>query len=114
MKTIRTSDGKWLQIDPKTDPWIFKTPRSAIRASLDYRQGENLYIRKLPDGTQHYYLISWTDWQRESKEAYKTLSEEEAKKFILEKTQSAGKIGLDPDILDKIEKFFPGLLKRRR
>ena len=94
MRTIRTTDGKWLQIDPKTDPWIFKTPHSSVRASLDYRQGEDLYLRTLPDGTQYYYVISWTDWQRESKEAYR--------------------IGLDPDILDRIEKYFPGLLKKRR
>ena len=114
MKTIRTKDGKWLQIDPKTDPWILKTPHSSVRASLDYRKGEDLYLRTLPDGTQYYYLISWTDWQRESKEAYRTLSEEEAKDFLIKKAQSAGKIGLDPDILDRIEKYFPGLLKKRR
>ncbi len=114
MKTIRTTDGKWLQIDPKTDPWILKTPHSSVRASLDYRKGEDLYLRTLPDGTQYYYLISWTDWQRESKEAYRTLSEDEAKDFLIKKAQSAGKIGLDPDISDRIEKFFPGLLKRRR
>ncbi|ABD40949.1 hypothetical protein Mhun_1202 [Methanospirillum hungatei JF-1] len=114
MRTIRTTDGKWLQIDPKTDPWIFKTPHSSVRASLDYRQGEDLYLRTLPDGIHYYYVISWTDWQRESKEAYRTLSEEEAKDFLIKKAQSAGKIGLDPDILDRIEKYFPGLLKKRR
>lgn len=114
MKTIRTTDGKWLQIDPKTDPWILKTPHSSVRASLDYRKGEDLYLRALPDGTQYYYLISWTDWQRESKEAYRTLSEDEAKDFLIKKAQSAGKIGLDPDISDRIDKYFPGLLKRRR
>ncbi len=91
-----------------------KTPHSSVRASLDYRKGEDLYLRTLPDGTQYYYLISWTDWQRESKEAYRTLSEDEAKDFLIKKAQSAGKIGLDPDISDRIEKFFPGLLKRRR
>lgn len=114
MKTILTTDGKWLQVDPKTDPWIFKTPHSTVRTSLDYRQGEDLHLRTLPDGTRYYYLITWTDWQRESKEAFRTLSEEEAKDFLIHKAQSAGKIGLDPDITDRIEKYFPGLLKQRR
>ena len=114
MKTIRTKDGKWLQIDPQTDPWIYKTPHSSVRASLDYRKGEDLYIRKLPDGLVYYYMVTWTDWQRESKEAFHTLSAEEAKEFLLQKAQSAGKIGLDPDIIDRIERFFPNLLQRKR
>ena len=82
MKTIRTTDGKWLSIDPNTDPWIFKTPHSNVRASLDYRKGDDLYLRTLPDGTHCYYMISWTDWQREYKESFRTLSEEEAKDFL--------------------------------
>ncbi len=114
MKTIRTHDGKILQIDPNTDPWIFKTPHSTMRTSVDYKQGEDLHVRTLPDGNVYYYLISWTDWQRESKESYQTLSEEEVKEFLLKKAHLAGKIGLDPDIIDRIERYFPGLLKRRR
>lgn len=111
MKTIRTSDGKWLNIEPKTDPWIFKTPHSTVRAGLDYRQGEDLHIRDIADGKRYYYLISWVDWQRESKESFRTLSEDEVKNFIREKVKAAGKIGLDPDISDRIEKYLPGLLK---
>ena len=114
MKTIRTHDGKWLPIDPKNDIWIFKTPHSTVRASLDYRQGEDLYVRMAPDGARYYYLISWTDWQRETKEAFRTLPEDEVRVFLLKKAQDAGKIGLDPDLSDRIDIHFPGLLKKRR
>ena len=114
MKTIRTSDGTWLDIDPKTDTWLFKSPHSTVRAGLDYRQGEDLHIRKTPDGKVFYYVISWVDWSRESKESFRTVSEEEAKEFLKGKAKEAGRIGLDPDIADRIDKFFPGLLRGKR
>lgn len=113
-KIILTPEKKMLEVDPGTDPCIIRMPRPASRTGTDYAQGEDLYRRTTPDGDHHYYIISWTLCQRDFRESYRTVQSKEAEQFILDQVKKAGKIGLDPDVVDQIEKFFPGLLSRRR
>lgn len=113
-KLIRMPDGKILEVNPETDPCIIRMPRPATRTGTDYAQGEDLYVRTGTTGERYYYVITWTIWTRDLKESYRTLTEEQKDQFIMDQVKKAGKIGLDPDIVDRIEKFFPGLLKRKR
>lgn len=113
-RTILTKEGKWLEINPATDTWIIKIPRPTARVGSDYAQGEDLYLMDDTSGTRHYYVISWLSWSREFKESFHTLNEEQAHQFILDHKKKAGKIGLDPDVVDKIDKYFPNLLKTKR
>jgi len=113
-KIILTPEKKMLEVDPGTDPSIIKMPRPPSRTGTDYAQGEDLYLRTTPDGKRQYYAVSWTLCQRDLRESYRTLRIEEAEQFILDQVKKAGKIGLDPDVIDQIEKYFPGLLRRRR
>ncbi len=109
-RTIRTTDGKWLEINPDADIGLLKTPRPTTRVGADYAHGEDLYLKEGPGG-RHYYIISWVVTGRDLKESFHTLNEEEKDQYIREWVRKAGKIGLDPDDADRIEKFFPGLLK---
>lgn len=113
-KTIRTTTGEWLDINPETDTWIIKSPRPAARVGSDYAQGEDLYMMTDPGGKRNYYIISWVSWSRDFKESYRTLNEEQKDQFIRDRIQKAGKIGLDPDILDRIDKYFPNLRKSKK
>lgn len=113
-KTIRSADGSWLEIDPGADTAIIRRPRPENRNTSDYAQGEDLFMRVTPGGERKYYIISWTAWGRDYKEAYRTMTEEQKNQFILDQMKKAGKIGLDPDVTDKIESLFPGLLKQKR
>ena len=112
-KTIRTAEGKWLVINPEKDVWILKAPRPTTRVGADYAHGEDLYLKEDGSGARHYYVISWVALGRDIKESFHTLNEEQKDQFIKEWVRKAGKIGLDPDVSDRIEKFFPGLLKRK-
>lgn len=113
-KTIRTAEGKWLEINPETDIWIIKKPRPSSWNTPDYAQGEDLYMKNDASGARQYYVISWTAWSRDIKEAFRTLNEEQKDQFIRDYVKKAGKIGLDPDLSDRIEKYFPGLLKGKK
>ena len=113
-KTIRTTAGEWLDINPETDTWIIKSPRPSSRTGSDYAHGEDLYLMTDPAGVRRYYVISWVSWGRDFKESYRTLSEEQKDQFIKERRVKAGKIGMDPDVIDRIEKYFPGLLKAKK
>jgi hypothetical protein len=113
-KTIRTTTGDWLEINPDTDIWIIKKPRPTSKTGGDYAKGEDLYLINDAKGVRHYYVITWVSWSRDFKESYRTLSEEQKDLFIKERVLKAGKIGLDPDVKDRIEKYFPGLLKAQK
>ena len=108
-KTIRTTKGAWLEINPETDTWIIKTPRPTSRIGADYARGEDLFLLNDAKGVRHYYVISWVSQNRKIEESFRTLDEEQKDQFIRERIQKAGKIGLDPDILDRIDTYFPGL-----
>ena len=112
-KTIRTTEGKWLEINPEKDTILIQNPRPATRTGTDYAQGEDLYLMTDPQGVRHYYVISWVSMGRDFKESYRTLTEEQKDQFIKDRVKKAGKIGLDPDVVDRIEAEFPGLLKRK-
>jgi len=112
-KTIRTADGKWLEINPETDVNVIRQPRSVTRTGTDFAHGEDLYLMTDTHGVRHYYVISWVVEGRSTKESYRTLNEEQKDQFIREQVHKAGKIGLDPDVADHIEELFPGLLKKR-
>ena len=113
MITVRTPENSWVQIDPMTDTPLYRMTRNVVNVGADYAQGEDLYTHVKPEKTI-YYIISWVAWQRTSKESYRIVSIEEAKKFILDISRKAGKIGLDPDVSDRIEKHFPGLLTKKK
>lgn len=109
-KTIRTAEGSWLEINPDTDTWIIRHPRPATRTGTDYAQGEDLYLIDDKNGIRHYYVISWVSQARDNKESYRTLNEQQKDQFILSYEKKSGKIGIDPDIRERIENYFPGLL----
>jgi hypothetical protein len=111
-KIVRTRDGKSLVINPEADTCIIRMPRPATRTGTDYLQGEDLYMTTDATGDRHFYVISWTAWSRDNKESYRVITTEQKDQFIRDQVKKAGKIGLDPDVADRIEKFFPGLLKR--
>ncbi|PWR73236.1 hypothetical protein [Methanospirillum lacunae] len=112
-KTIRTADGKWLDINPDTDVNIIRQPRNVTRTGTDFAHGEDLYLTTDTHNVRHYYVISWVAEGRSTKESYRTLTEEQKDTFIRDHVHRAGKIGLDPDVADHIEKLFPGFLKRK-
>ncbi|PKL60905.1 MAG: hypothetical protein CVV33_00290 [Methanomicrobiales archaeon HGW-Methanomicrobiales-4] len=113
-KTIRTTTGDWLEINPETDTWIIRTSRPTTRIGADYAKGEDLYLMNDAKGIRHYYIVSWVSQNRDYKESFKTCNEEEKDQFIRDRVLKAGKIGLDADITDRIEKYFPGLLKAKK
>lgn len=112
-KTIRTAEGNWLEINPDTDICVIRQPRPATRTGTDFAQGEDLYLMTDSQGVRHYYVITWVSWGRDFKESYRTLNEDQKDQFIREHVRKAGKIGLDPDVADRIEELFPGLLRRK-
>ena len=112
-KTIRTADGRWLDINPDTDVNIIRQPRNVTRAGTDFAHGEDLHLTTDVHNVRHYYIISWVAEGRSIKESYRTLTEEQKDQFIRDHVRKAGKIGLDPDVADNIEKLFPGLLTRK-
>jgi len=112
-KTIRTADGKWLEINPDTDVKIILQARHVTRTGTDFAHGEDLYLTTDIHGVRHYYIVSWVAEGRSTKESYRTLNEDQKDQFIREHVRKAGKIGLDPDLIDHIEELFPGLLKHK-
>ncbi|MFH0966078.1 MAG: hypothetical protein V1862_00120 [Methanobacteriota archaeon] len=113
-KTIRTTTGEWLEINPETDTWLIKTTRPTSWNEADYAKGEDLYLMNDANGVRHYYIISWVAQNRHFIESYRTCDEEQKDQFIKDRVLKVGKIGLDPDIADRIEKYFPGLLKAKK
>lgn len=113
-KTIRTTTGDLLNINPDTDTWIIRTPRPTTRIGADYAKGEDLFLMDDAKGVRHYYVVSWVSQNRDFKESFRTLNEEQKDQFIRDRVQKAGRIGLDPDITDRIGKYFPGLLKEKK
>jgi hypothetical protein len=110
-KTILTTEGKRLEINPDTDTCLIRQPRPVTRTGTDYAHGEDLYLTDDRAGIRHYYVISWILQAGDYKESYRTLDEQEKDRFILAYRKKAGKIGLDPDVSDRLGKYFPGLLK---
>ncbi len=112
-KTIRVADGTWLDINPETDITIIRQPRPTTRTGTDYVKGDDLYMTTDRHGARRYYVISWVECNRDYKESFRTLTEEQKDQFIREYVKKAGRIGLDPDLAEHIETLFPGLLKRK-
>ena len=109
MKLIRSPDGRNLQVDPTVDFIVYKAPRPQTRIGSDYLTGEDLFVRKDAEG-DHYYSIKWFDWRHPDKGTYQVLTKIQAESFILKLRKKSGKIGLDPDLIERIKRIFPDLL----
>ena len=105
---LMTPEGKKVAINPKADVEIYDAPRNPPNTGTTYTSGTDLLAHKARSGKVYFYTYHWSMWEG-SQSGYELLTDEEAKKFLLEKAQGTGYNGLGNSGKERAEEYFPGI-----
>jgi hypothetical protein len=104
---LMTPEGKKVVVDLKGDATLYDAPHNPPNTGTRYTSGTDLMVHKARSGNNYFYTYSWSMWQG-SEDSYTLLTENEAREFILTRSQMAGHIanGVNESICLE---YFPNL-----
>ena len=108
MTILMTLNGKKVKINPPTDICLYESPVNPPNTGTSYTRGADLFAHRARSGTIYFYLYHWSMWQGEEG-SYQLITEENAKKFLLEVAQESGYAKITEEEWEKILEVFPSL-----
>lgn len=105
---LMTPEGKKVMINKKEDVALYESPVNPPNTGTRYTSGTDLYAHKARSGKLYFYEYHWSMWEG-TEESYNLLTEDEAKKFLLEVATMTGYACLSGSEKAMAEEYFPGL-----
>lgn len=102
---LMTPEGKKVKISKKDDVCLFDAPHNPPNTGTAYTAGTDLYAHKARSGNWYYYEYHWSMWQG-TEERHELITEEEAKRFILERATMSGHMALGASEKQKAEELW--------
>jgi hypothetical protein len=110
MKHVFKVEGGSVVLDSKQDETIYQAPQNPPNTGTAYTRGTDLKLHISRKGRKFFYLLHWSMWQGEE-DSIELISEQEAKDFLIQKTQSKGWEAPTEDELKRVQELFTDLLE---
>jgi len=105
-----TEDGKKIIADMETDVRLYKSPVNPPNTGTRYTRGTDLYAHTTKNGSNYFYIYSWSMWQGEESRV-SLISTDDAQAFIADRTSAQGPTLLNQDEIATALLFFPDLFE---
>lgn len=107
---LMTPNLKKVVVNLSADECLYESPRDLSPKGSPVSSNVDLYAHKAQSGTIYYYTCAWSMMEN-SKSEINLVSEEAAKKFLIERAGLAGYEYLIQKNSEKFEKYFPGIFE---
>jgi len=105
---LMTPEQKRVVVNLSADECLYESPHNLPATGPPFSSGTDLYAHMAQSGAIYYYTYAWS-MKKGSKSEFNLLSEEDAKKFLIERAGLAGYEHLISKKDEKFEKYFPGI-----
>ena len=103
---LMTPEQKKVVVNLSADECLYKSPRNLPTAGSLFSSGVDLYAHTAQSGAIYYYTCAWSMLEG-AKSEFNLITEESAKKFLIERAGLAGFDYLLYKKREKFEKFTP-------
>ena len=107
---LMTPEQKKVVVNLSADECLYESPRNPPAKGSPVSSGTDLYAHKAQSGTIYFYTCAWS-MMKGSKPEINLVSEEDAKKFLIERAGLAGFEYLLDKKGEHLEKYFPGIFE---